>query len=73
MIEKPVPTEKPHKIVKQPEQIKEQPKKVENHLPTTGGQAENPYWKWIGATFVVLSGIAAAYAFRKHKEPKEEI
>ncbi|MES1051623.1 TQXA domain-containing protein [Bacillus thuringiensis] len=73
VIEKPVPTEKPHKIVTQPEQPKEQPKKVENHLPTTGGQAENPYWKWIGATFVVLGGIAAVYAFRKRKEPKEEI
>ncbi|MES1052761.1 TQXA domain-containing protein [Bacillus thuringiensis] len=69
VIEKPVPTEKPHKIIKQPEQ----PKKVENHLPTTGGQAENPYWKWIGATFVVLGGIATVYAFRKRKKPKKEI
>jgi hypothetical protein len=51
VIEKPVPTpEKPHIIEKQPEQlkqIKEQPKKVESHLPTTGGKAENPHWYWI--------------------------
>ncbi|MES1050463.1 TQXA domain-containing protein [Bacillus thuringiensis] len=74
VIEKPVITpEKPLQIIKQPEQPKEQPKKLENHLPTTGGQAENPYWKWIGVTFVVLSGIAAVYAFKKRKEPKEEI
>ncbi|MEH7217019.1 SpaA isopeptide-forming pilin-related protein [Bacillus toyonensis] len=76
VIEKPVPTETPHKIVKQPEQpkqIKEQPKKVENHLPTTGGKAENPYWKWIGATSLVLGGILAFYVFRKRKEAKEEI
>ncbi|MGN7197811.1 SpaA isopeptide-forming pilin-related protein [Bacillus mycoides] len=73
VIEKPVPTEKPHKIVKQPEQPKEKPKKAENHLPTTGGKAENPYWKWIGVTFVVLGGIAAVYAIRKRKEPKEKM
>ncbi|MGE6553483.1 SpaA isopeptide-forming pilin-related protein, partial [Bacillus mycoides] len=77
VIEKPVPTpEKTHIIEKQPEQpkqIKEQPKKVESHLPTTGGKAENPYWKWIGATSLVLGGILAFYVFRKRKEAKEEI
>ena len=77
VIEKPVTTpEKPHIIEKQPEQlkqIKEQPKKVESHLPTTGGKAENPYWKWIGATLVVLGGIAAVHAIRKRKEPKAKI
>ncbi|MEI4618173.1 SpaA isopeptide-forming pilin-related protein [Bacillus cereus] len=73
VIEKPVPTEKPHKIVKQPEQLKEQPKKLENHLPTTGGKAENPYWKWIGATLVVLGGIAAVYVYRMRKKTKQEM
>jgi hypothetical protein len=62
VIEKPVPTpEKPHIIEKQPEQlkqIKEQPKKVESHLPTTGGKAENPHWYWIGATLVALGSVA---------------
>lgn len=68
VIEKPVPTpEKPQHIVKQPQPMKEQPKKVESHLPTTGGKAENPYWKWIGVTFVVLGSILAVYAFRKRK------
>ncbi|PFO27159.1 cell wall anchor [Bacillus thuringiensis] len=68
VIEKPVPTpEKPQHIVKQPQPMKEQPKKVESHLPTTGGKAENPYWKWIGVTFVVLGSILAIYAFRKRK------
>ncbi|MGR5968231.1 SpaA isopeptide-forming pilin-related protein [Bacillus paranthracis] len=66
VIEKPVPTEKPQPIVKQPEQ----PKKVENHLPTTGGKAENPYWKWIGVTFVVLGSIAAVYVYRMRKKNK---
>lgn len=69
VIEKPVPTEKPHKIVKQPEQ----PKKVEGKLPTTGGKAENPYWKWIGATLVVLGGIAAVYVYRMRKKTKQEM
>lgn len=73
VIEKPVPTEKPHKIVKQTEQPKEQPKKVENHLPTTGGKAENPYWYWIGATCLALGGIAAVYACRKRKKSNEEM
>ncbi|MGH0943439.1 SpaA isopeptide-forming pilin-related protein [Bacillus mycoides] len=73
VIEKPVPTEKPHKIVKQPEQPKEQPKKVEGKLPTTGGKAENPYWKWIGATFVVFGGIAAVYVYRMRKKTKQEM
>ncbi|PFK24590.1 SpaA isopeptide-forming pilin-related protein [Bacillus cereus] len=73
VIEKPVPTEKPHKIVKQPEQPKEQPKKVEGKLPTTGGKAENPYWKWIGATLVVLGGIAAVYVYRMRKKTKQEM
>lgn len=73
VIEKPVPTEKPHKIVKQPEQPKEQPKKVEGKLPTTGGKAENPYWKWIGATFVVLGSIAAVYVYRMRKKTKQEM
>ncbi|PGG88386.1 adhesin [Bacillus toyonensis] len=68
VIEKPVPTpEKPQHIVKQPQPMKEQPKKVESHLPTTGGKAENPYWKWIGVTFVVLGSILAVYAFKKRK------
>uniref|UniRef100_UPI001247768E LPXTG cell wall anchor domain-containing protein n=1 Tax=Bacillus safensis TaxID=561879 RepID=UPI001247768E len=68
VIEKPVPTpEKPQHIVKQPKPMKEQPKKVESHLPTTGGKAENLYWKWIGVTFVVLGSILAVYAFRKRK------
>ncbi|MEK5017391.1 SpaA isopeptide-forming pilin-related protein [Bacillus sp. FSL L8-0315] len=68
VIEKPVPTlEKPQHIVKQPQPMKEQPKKVESHLPTTGGKTENPYWKWIGVTFVVLGSILAVYAFRKRK------
>ncbi|CAI8815346.1 Adhesin [Bacillus pseudomycoides] len=74
VIEKPVPTPKqPLQIIKQPEQPKEQPKKVEGKLPTTGGKAENPYWKWIGATSLVLGGILAFYVFRKRKEAKEEI
>ncbi|MHA2895713.1 prealbumin-like fold domain-containing protein, partial [Bacillus cereus] len=73
VIEKPAPTEKPHKIVKQPEQPKEQPKKVEGKLPTTGGKAENPYWKWMGATFVVLGGIAAVYVYRMRKKTKQEM
>ncbi|HDR4738250.1 TPA: Cys-Gln thioester bond-forming surface protein [Bacillus cereus] len=68
VIEKPVPTpEKPQNIVKQPQPMKEQPKKVESHLPTTGGKAENPYWKWIGVTFVVLGSILAVYVIRKRK------
>ena len=68
VIEKPVPTpEKPQHIVKQPQLMKEQPKKVESHLPTTGGKAESPYWKWIGVTLVVLGSILAVYAFRKRK------
>ncbi|MGE9856349.1 SpaA isopeptide-forming pilin-related protein, partial [Bacillus sp. AF62] len=68
VIEKPVPTpEKPQNIVKQPQPMKEQPKKVESHLPTTGGKAENPYWKWIGVTFVILGSILTVYAFRKRK------
>ena len=72
VIEKPVPTpEKPHQIVKQPEQPKEQPKKVESHLPTTGGKAENPYWYWLGATCVALGGIVTVYAFRKRKKAKQ--
>ncbi|MBG9484814.1 adhesin, partial [Bacillus thuringiensis] len=71
VIEKPVPTpEKPQHIVKQPQPMKEQPKKVESHLPTTGGKAENPYWKWIGVTFVVLGSILAVYAVRKRKNQK---
>ncbi len=71
VIEKPVPTlEKPQYIVKQPQPMKEHPKKVESHLPTTGGKAENPYWKWIGATFVVLGSILAVYAVRKRKNQK---
>ncbi|ANN35844.1 adhesin (plasmid) [Bacillus thuringiensis serovar coreanensis] len=73
VIEKPVPTEKPQPIVKQSEQPKEQPKKVENHLPTTGGKAENPYWKWIGVTFVVLGGIAAVYVYRMRKKAKQQM
>jgi len=68
VIEKPVPTtEKPQHIVKQPQPMKEQPKKVESYLPTTGGKAENLYWKWIGVTFVILGSILAIYAFRKRK------
>ncbi len=47
--------------------MKEQPKKVESHLPTTGGKVENPYWKWIGVTFVVLGSILAVYVIRKRK------
>ncbi|MGR5880781.1 SpaA isopeptide-forming pilin-related protein [Bacillus cereus] len=74
VIEKPVPTpEKPHIIEKQPEQlkqIKEQPKKVESHLPTTGGKAENPHWYWIGATLVALGSVAAVYAYRMRKKSK---
>ncbi|HDR3903043.1 TPA: LPXTG cell wall anchor domain-containing protein, partial [Bacillus cereus] len=67
-LEQPKPQpEKPQNIVKQPQSMKEHPKKVESHLPTTGGKAENPYWKWIGATFVVLGSILAVYAFRKRK------
>ncbi|PGE04280.1 thioester domain-containing protein [Bacillus pseudomycoides] len=74
VIEKPLPTPKqPLQIIKQPEQPKEQSKKVEGKLPTTGGKAENPYWKWIGATSLVLGGILAFYVFRKRKEAKEEI
>ncbi|MGH0789838.1 SpaA isopeptide-forming pilin-related protein [Bacillus cereus] len=71
VIEKPVPAEKPHKIVKQPEQPKEQPKKLENHLPTTGGKAENPYWKWIGATLVVLGGIVTVSVYRMRKKANQ--
>ncbi|HDR7494026.1 TPA: Cys-Gln thioester bond-forming surface protein [Bacillus cereus] len=77
VIEKPVPTpEKPHIIEKQPEQlkqIKEQPKKVESHLPTTGGKAENPHWYWIGATLVALGSVAAVYAYRMRKKAKQEM
>ena len=75
VIEKPVPTpEKPHIIEKQPEQlkqIKEQPKKVENHLPTTGGKAENPYWKWIGTTLVVLGSIVTVSVYRMRKKANQ--
>ncbi|MED1406017.1 SpaA isopeptide-forming pilin-related protein [Bacillus mycoides] len=75
VIEKPVPTpEKLHIIEKQPEQpkqIKEQPKKVENHLPTTGGKAENPYWKWIGATLVVLGSIVTVSVYRMRKKANQ--
>ncbi|MCQ6288677.1 SpaA isopeptide-forming pilin-related protein [Bacillus cereus] len=71
-IEKPVPIEKPLQIVKQPEQPKEQLKKVESHLPTTGGKAENPYWYWVGATCVALGGIAAVHAYRKRKKESLE-
>ena len=77
VIEKPVTTpEKSHIIEKQPEQlkqIKEQPKKVEGTLPTTGGKAENPYWKWIGATLVVLGSIVAVYVYRMRKKTKQEM
>ncbi|OLR24853.1 hypothetical protein BLD50_15240 [Bacillus cereus] len=77
VIEKPVPTpEKLHIIEKQPEQpkqIKEQPKKVESHLPTTGGKAENPYWYWIGATLVALGSVVAVYAYRMRKKAKQEM
>ncbi|UIJ70191.1 Cys-Gln thioester bond-forming surface protein (plasmid) [Bacillus cereus] len=77
VIEKPVPTpEKTHIIEKQPEQlkqIKEQPKKVESHLPTTGGKAENPHWYWIGATLVALGSVAAVYAYRMRKKAKQEM
>ncbi|HHL0973372.1 TPA: SpaA isopeptide-forming pilin-related protein [Bacillus cereus] len=77
VIEKPVPTpEKPHIIEKQPEQlkqIKEQPKKVESHLPTTGGKVENPYWYWIGATLVALGSVVAVYAYRMRKKAKQEM
>ncbi|EOQ01318.1 TQXA domain-containing protein [Bacillus cereus VDM021] len=77
VIEKPVPTpEKLHIIEKQPEQpkqIKEQPKKVESHLPTTGGKAENPYWYWIGATLVALGSVVAVYAYRMSKKVKQEM
>jgi LPXTG-motif cell wall-anchored protein len=76
VIEKPVPTpEKPHIIEKQPEQlkqIKEQPKKVESHLPTTGGKAENPHWYWIGATLVALGSVAAVYAYRMRKKQNKK-
>ncbi|MEK4677873.1 MULTISPECIES: thioester domain-containing protein [Bacillus] len=75
VIKKPVPTpEKLHIIEKQPEQpkqIKEQPKKVESHLPTTGGKAENPYWYWIGATLVALGSVVAVYAYRMRKKAKQ--
>ncbi|ARJ25633.1 adhesin (plasmid) [Bacillus mycoides] len=68
VIEKPVPTpEKLHIIEKQPEQ----PKKVENHLPTTGGKAENPYWKWIGATLVVLGSIVTVSVYRRRKKANQ--
>ncbi|HEQ3527501.1 TPA: Cys-Gln thioester bond-forming surface protein [Bacillus cereus] len=77
VIEKPVTTpEKPHIIEKQPEQlkqIKEQPKKVESHLPTTGGKAENPYWYWIGAALVALGSVIAVYAYRIRKKATQEI
>ncbi|PEF75661.1 adhesin [Bacillus pseudomycoides] len=74
VIEKPVPTPKqPLQIIKQPEQPKEQPKKVEGKLPTTGGKAENPYWYWIGATLVALGSVVAVYAYRIRKKAKQEI
>lgn len=77
VIEKPVTTpEKPHIIEKQPEQlkqIKEQPKKAESHLPTTGGKAENPYWYWIGAALVALGSVIAVYAYRIRKKATQEI
>lgn len=74
VIEKPVPTPKqPLQIIKQPEQPKEQPKKVEGKLPTTGGKAENPYWYWIGATLVALGSVVAVYAYRMRKRAKQEI
>jgi hypothetical protein len=78
VIEKPVPTpEKPHIIEKQPEQlkqIKEQPKKVESHLPTTGGKAENPHWYWRFWSYTCRSWQCrkAVYAYRMRKKQNKK-
>lgn len=67
--EKPVipQVEKPQPIVTKvhPEQA---PKKVEAHLPTTGGKAENPYIKWVGLSCIVLGAIGAVFAVRSRKK-----
>ncbi|MGE6553133.1 LPXTG cell wall anchor domain-containing protein, partial [Bacillus mycoides] len=47
------------------------PKKVEKKLPTTGGQEENPYWKWMGAVVMLLGGIVAYYAYCTRKKISE--
>lgn len=67
--EKPVvpQVEKPQAIVTkvQPEQA---PKKVEAHLPTTGGKAENPYIKWIGLACIAFGAMGAVFAVRSRKK-----
>ncbi|MEX5521982.1 SpaA isopeptide-forming pilin-related protein [Bacillus cereus] len=67
--EKPVvpQVEKPQAIVTkvQPEQA---PKKVEAHLPTTGGKAENPYIKWIGLACITFGAMGAVFAVRSRKK-----
>ncbi|MFZ7759983.1 SpaA isopeptide-forming pilin-related protein [Bacillus thuringiensis] len=59
--------EKPQAIVTkvQPEQA---PKKVEAHLPTTGGKAENPYIKWIGLACIAFGAMGAVFAVRSRKK-----
>lgn len=67
--EKPVipQVEKPQPIVTKvhPEQA---PKKVEAHLPTTGGKAENPYIKWIGLACIVFGTMGAVFVVRNRKK-----
>lgn len=67
--EKPVipQVEKPQPIVTKvhPEQAS---KKVEAHLPTTGGKAENPYIKWIGLACIAFGAMGAVFAVRNRKK-----
>ncbi|MFV1456805.1 SpaA isopeptide-forming pilin-related protein [Bacillus mycoides] len=66
------------KVVEQPvkenpivKAVEPAPKKVEHKLPTTGGQEENPYWKWMGAVVTLLGGIVACYAYCTRKKISE--
>ncbi|RFT63913.1 TQXA domain-containing protein [Bacillus clarus] len=67
--EKPVvpQLEKPQQIVMKP-QLEQTPKKVEAHLPTTGGKAENPYIKWIGLACITFGAMGVVFAVRNRKK-----
>ncbi|MCQ6288943.1 VaFE repeat-containing surface-anchored protein, partial [Bacillus cereus] len=74
----PAQPEQPQPKVEQPAKsqpmvkaVETQPKKAEGILPTTGGQEENPYWRWIGGIVMLVGGFVAIRAYRTNTKANE--